>query len=258
MEKISVAIAVFNEEKNIRKSLSSIAGWVDEIVVVDGSSTDKTVEIAKKYKAKIIITDNPPIFHINKQKAIDACSGDWILQLDADEVVSDELKNEILRVINHQPLTTNYQPINGYWIPRKNFFLGKFLTKGGQYPDYTLRLYKRGKEKLPCKSVHEQAEVDGKTGYLANPLLHYPYADFSEYLEHFSRYTDIFAQEYREKRLNISLISFIDYMLIKPIHWFLLSFVRHKGFMDGFAGFVFSFFSSLRFPVSYIKYLQNK
>jgi len=249
--KISVAIATYNEEKNIGKCLSSVADWSDEIVLVDGTSTDKTVEIAKKYKAKIIVTDNPPIFHINKQKAIDACSSDWILQLDADEVVTEELKNEILRVINHQP-------INGYWIPRKNFFLGKFLMKGGQYPDYTLRLYRRGKGRLPCRSVHEQAEVEGKTEYLKTPILHYPYADFSEYLEHFNRYTDIFAREYREKKLSINPVSFITYIFIKPGYWFLLSYFRHKGFMDGFPGFVFSLFSSLRFPVSYIKYLQNK
>lgn len=249
--KISAAIATFNEAENIGKCLESIKGWIDEIVVVDGSSKDKTAEIAKKYGARVIITGNPPIFHINKQKAIDACKGAWVLQLDADEVVTVELKKEILDVINSQR-------VNGYWIPRKNFFLGRWLSKGGQYPDYTMRLYKKGKGRLPCKSVHEQAIVGGETGYLRNPLLHYPYADFSEYLQHLNRYTDIFAREYQGEKLGINPLSFINYMLIKPVIWFLLSFVRHKGFMDGFPGFVFSFFSSLRFPVSYIKYLQNK
>lgn len=256
MTKISVAVATFNEEKNIGKCLEGVADWVSEIVVVDGSSTDKTVEVAKKYKARVYVADNPPIFHINKQKAIDACSGDWILQLDADEVVTRELKDEIIKTINLQPKTYNLKPINGYWIPRKNFFLGQFLMKGGQYPDYTLRLYRRGKGKLPCKNVHEQAEVEGKVGHLKNPLLHYPYADFSEYLQHFRRYTDLFANDYKEEKLKLSLTSFVSYIFIKPIHWFLLSYIRHKGFMDGFAGFVFSLFSSLRFPVSYIKYLK--
>ncbi len=258
MTKISVAVATFNEEENIGKCLESVADWVDEIVVVDGSSTDKTVEIAKKYKAKIIVADNHPIFHINKQKAVDACSGDWILQLDADEVVTEELKDEILKAINPQPITHNAQLLNGYWIPRKNYFLGQFLMKGGQYPDYTLRLYRKGKGRLPCRSVHEQAEVEGKVGYFKNPLQHFPYADFSEYLEHFKRYTDIFAREYRQQKIDISPIFFINYVIIKPIHWFLLSYIRHKGFLDSFPGFVFSLFSSMRFPVSYIKYLQNK
>jgi len=258
MKKISVAIATFNEEKNIERLLESVASWTDEIVVVDGSSTDKTVEIVKRYKTKIIITDNPSIFHINKQKAINACTSDWTLQLDADEAVTDELKDEIIEVINLNPKPHTLNPLNGYWIPRKNFFMGKFLMKGGQYPDYTLRLYRKGKGRLPCKSVHEQAEIEGKTAYLQNSLLHFPYADFYEYLEHFNRYTDIFAQEYRENKLSLSVGSIINHIFIKPLHWFLSSFIRHKGFMDGFAGFIFSLFSSLRFPVSYIKYWRER
>ncbi len=258
MKKISVAIATFNEQDNIGKCLESVSGWADEIVIVDGSSTDKTVDIAKKYNAKISITDNPLIFHINKQKAIDACTGVWILQLDADEVVSEELKREIIKVINLNPKPYPLNPINGYWIPRKNYFLGRFLTKGGQYPDYSLRLYRRGIARLPCKDVHEQAEVDGKVGYLKNPLLHYPNTDFNEYLEHFNRYTDIFAREYKESKLNISFNTFITFIFIKPIYWFLLTFIRHKGFVDGLPGFVFSLFSALRFPVSYIKYWKIK
>lgn len=250
MKRISVAVATFNEEENIGKCLKSVTDWVDEIVIVDGASTDKTVDVAKKFNAKIIISDNPPIFHINKQKAIDACSSEWILQLDADEVVTEELKKEIIKVIH---LTPN----NGYWIPRKNFFLGKFLSKGGQYPDYSLRLYRRGKGRLPCKSVHEQAEVEGKVDYLKNPLLHYSYPDFSHYLLHFRRYTDIFADELREQNMKINLLQTLNYLLIKPISWFLSTYLRHKGFVDGFAGFVFSFFSALRFPMAYIKYIKK-
>lgn len=258
MKKLSVAIATYNEEENIEKCLHSIASCADEIIIVDGSSKDRTVEIAKKYKAKITITDNPLIFHINKQKAIDACSGDWILQLDADEVITGELKEEIINIINLQPTTNNSQLINGYWIPRKNYFLGRFLMKGGQYPDYTLRLYRRGKGKLPCKSVHEQAEIIGKTAYIQNPLLHFPYANFSEYLERFNRYTDIFADEYQKSKLELGLKSFIAYIFFKPSYWFISTYFRHKGFMDGIPGFIFSFCSSMRFPISYIKYWEKE
>ena len=249
--KLSVAIATFNEERNIKSCLESIHNWVDEIIIIDGSSTDNTVEIAKKFKTAVYIFDNPSIFHLNKQRAIDACTGEWILQLDADEVVTEELKKEIIEVINREQ-------INGFWIPRKNFFLGKFLKKGGQYPDYTLRLYRRGKGRLPCKSVHEQAVVEGRTEYLKNPLLHYPHPDFSDYLKHFNRYTDIFADELQENKVETGWKSLVFYMLMRPIHWFILSFVRHKGFMDGFAGFVFSLFSSLRFPVAYLKYWDKE
>ncbi|MBI3379816.1 glycosyltransferase family 2 protein [Candidatus Gottesmanbacteria bacterium] len=251
MNTISVALATFNEEKNIIKCLESVKDWVDEIVIVDGSSTDKTVEIAKKFKAKILVTDNPPIFHINKQKAIDLCRNDWILQLDADEVIKEELKKEILRVIINKQ-------INGYWIPRKNYFLGRWLSKGGQYPDYTLRLYKKGKGRLPCKSVHEQAHVEGETKYLKSPLLHYPYPDFSHYLDHFKRYTDIFSSELKQEKVEINFINSIQYIFIKPSLWFLKTYIRHKGIVDGFPGLIFCFFSAIRFPVAYLKYWKGK
>lgn len=250
---LSVALAVYNEESQLAACLSSVS-WADEIVVVDGGSTDRTVSIAKKYGAKIIETTNPVIFHINKQKAIDACKGAWILQLDADEVVPPELKKEIESRIRNQ----ESREMNGFWIPRKNYFLGRFLTKGGQYPDYTLRLYKNGKGKLPCKSVHEQAVVEGETGYLTEALLHYSYPDFSHYLEHYNRYTDIFAEELEAEGVGTGFSSFFSYMIVKPKLWFLSTYFRHKGFMDGFPGFVFSLFSASRYIVSYIKYWEKK
>jgi glycosyltransferase involved in cell wall biosynthesis len=249
--KLSVALATFNEEKNLGSCLASVKDWVDEIVVVDGRSADKTVTVAKKYGARVIVTDNPPIFHINKQKAIDACQGKWILQLDADERVSPELKKEILQVINSQT------KLNGFWLPRRNFFLGRYLKKGGQYPDYTLRLYRRGKGRLPCQSVHEQAEVKGKVGYLKNDLLHHADPSFKRYLLRFNRYTDLLATELAEKRLGINLFSAANYCLLKPLWWFFRTYFRHKGFIDGWQGFIFSFFSSLRFVIAYFKYWQK-
>jgi len=255
MQKLSVALATFNEESNIASCLESVKDLASEIVVVDGSSKDKTVEIAKKYGAKVKVTDNPPIFHINKQKALDMATGDWILQLDADEHVSDELADEIKKVVDGE------SEYNGYWIPRKNYFLGRFLTKGGQYPDYTIRLYKKGKGRLPQKDVHEQAEVEGKVGYLKNPLLHYPYKNFSFYIEKWNRYNILIATQIKkdmERKNKFERVMFgIGYLIIKPAHWFLTTYIRHKGFVDLWQGFVFSLFSALRFPVAYIKYLQT-
>ena len=254
---LSVAIATYNEEDNIKNCLDSVSSWVKEIVIVDGGSDDKTLDIAQKYNAKIIKTDNPPNFHINKQKAINACTGDWILQLDADEVVTKELKEEILGVISQQLTANSQQLANGYWIPRKNYFLGTFLKKGGQYPDYTLRLYRNGKGRLPAKSVHEQAEVEGNTDYLHHPLLHYSYPNFAHYLDHFNRYTSIMATELEEKKVSRGIFSFLKFMIIYPKLWFLSTFIRHKGFVDGIPGFTFSLFSALRFPASYIKYWEK-
>lgn len=281
--KLSVAIATFNEEKNIEKCLNSIREIADEIVIVDGSSTDKTVEIAAKFNAKIIVTTNPPIFHINKQKAIDASSGDWVLQLDADEVVGKKLSDEIKSVIkmsneeieeyekNIPQLFRRHQEIlkardgqigeetgdyNAFFIARSNYFLGRFLKYGGVYPDGVIRLFKRNKARLPQKDVHEQYNVSGRVGWLRENLLHYDSPTFSKYIKRNNRYTTLMAKQFREQKLPKNPLTAINYLIIKPIYWFVSTFIRHKGFMDLWQGFVFSFFSSLRFPVAYIKYLS--
>lgn len=252
---ISVVLATFNEEKYLADCLDSVQGIADEIVIVDGTSSDKTVDIAKKYGAKILVKDNPPIFHINKQKAIDMATKDWILQLDADERVTPALAKEITEKINSQQSKT--EDFNGYWIPRKNWYLGRFLMKGGVYPDYTIRLYRNGKGRLPMKDVHEQAVVEGNVGYLTEPLLHYADPHFRRYLMRFDRYTSLIAKELKEKNTGKDPLTCIKYILVLPVWWFLLVYVRHKGFMDMWQGFVFAFFSALRFPIGYIKYLRG-
>lgn len=246
--KISIAMATFNEESNIKRNLDAVHDWVDEIIIVDESSTDNTVSISKKYsKVKVISTKHEPIFHINKQKAIDACTSDWVLQLDTDEVVTPELKQEILNLIKSNPIE------NGFWINRKNYFLGKFLTKGGIYPDPTIRLYRRGKGKLPCKDVHEQAIVDGQTGHLKSDLLHYSDPTFSRYLIRHDRYTSLLATDFKNQKIKITCFNTFKYFFLKPISWFCLSFFLHRGYVDGFPGFVFAFYSALRFPSAYTK-----
>jgi glycosyltransferase involved in cell wall biosynthesis len=252
MSGISVVLATFNEEKNLTDCLKSVKDLADEIIIVDGGSTDRTVAIAEEFGAKVTVTDNPPIFHINKQKAIDRATKSWILQLDADERITSESEKEIKHV------TGESSAVNGYWIPRKNWFLGRFLMKGGQYPDYTLRLYRKGKGRLPQKDVHEQAVVVGEVGYLKHPLIHIADPEFQRYLLRFGRYTTLFAKELKEKKTGKNPITAGKYLIALPIWWFLLTYIRHKGFMDSWQGFTFSFFSALRFPVSYTKYLFKK
>ena len=249
--RLSVVLATYNEGNNLKDCLESVRGWCDEIVVVDGSSTDKTVEIAKTYGLKVIITDNPLLFHINKQKAIDAATGAWILQLDADERVTQELRQEI-------DLAIKQTVVNGYWLPRKNYFLGRFLMKGGVYPDHTLRLYRRGKGKLPQKDVQEQAVVNGRTEYLKSPLLHMADVSLHRYFVRFDRYTSLLASQIKTTEKNGSFIGLLNYVVVKPIFWFLWTYVRHLGFLDSWQGFLFAFFSAGRFPVAYIKFLKAK
>lgn len=252
MARLSVVLATYNEEKNLPDCLLSIKDIADEIITVDGSSADNTVDVARQYGAKVVVVTNPPIFHINKQKAIDLAKKDWVLQLDGDERVTPELKEEIKKVLNGK------SQINGYWIPRKNWFLGRFLMKGGQYPDYTLRLYRRGKGRLPQESVHEQAVVEGEVGYLKNPLLHIAYPSFAGYLMRFDRYTNLIASELKASKVGFSPIAIAKYLFFLPTWWFFLTYIRHKGFMDSWQGFIFCFFSGLRFPVAYVKYVARK
>lgn len=244
--KLSVVLATRNEEANIERCLESVHKLADEIVIADERSEDKTVQISKKYKAKIITVDHQDNFHITKNIAIDAAKGDWILQLDADEVVSPELADEILSIIN-----TQNSVFNGFWINRRNWFLDRFLTKGGQYPDPTIRLYKRGKGRLPARDVHEQAKIEGEVGHLKNDLLHYRDTSFEKYLDGFNRYSSFMASQ-------LSGPSVFMYLFVKPALTFFMIYFRHLGLVDGFAGFVFALFSGLIYPVSYIKFWQLK
>jgi len=249
---LSIVLATHNEEKNIKKCLESVKDIADEIIIVDGESTDKTVEICKEYKAKIIQTTNKQNFHINKNMAIDAATKDWILQLDADEVVSKELASEIqvrIQDVNAQ---------NGYWMNRKNWFLSGFLTKGGQYPDPTLRLYKRGLGRLPEKDVHEQAQVKGEVGYLKNDLLHYRDTSFEKYLDGFNRYSSFIATQIDQARVPLNVFNIGKYLFFLPLITFSKLFIRHRGYVDGKPGFIFALFSGLIHPVSYMKYWVKK
>ncbi len=249
---ISVAIATYNEEANIKRCLEAVHDWVKEIIIVDGHSSDKTLSIAKEFsKVKTISTTNKAIFHINKQMAINAAKGDWILQLDADEVVTPSLATEIQNTL---PQTK----FNGFWIKRKNYFLGRFLTKGGVYPDPTIRLYRNGLGRLPCLDVHEQAVIDGPVGWLKNDLLHYSDPSFKRYLTRFDRYTTLLAKELAEKHTSLNFFNYLNYYLVKPTHWFFLAYVRHLGLVDSWQGFLFAFYSALRFPVSFSKYAKNR
>jgi len=216
-------------------------------------------------------------------------TGDWILQLDADERVSPELAREIKQIIQmtnqeiniyqqnlpdkdlferhqnlnvHSTLDPRPSTINAFYIPRLNYFLGKYLRYGGVYPDGVIRLFRRGKAHLPCKSVHELMEVDGKTGWLQNPLLHYDSPTFKRYLERNNRYVDHLTlninSQMSKKNLLQKIIFAVNWILVKPIWWFLMTTFRHKGILDGWQGVVFSFFSALRFPRAYLRYMFKK
>lgn len=289
MQKLSVVYAARNEEGNLGESIRTIKNIANEIIVVDEESFDKTREIAENLGAKVFIELHHAIFHITKQRALNLAGGGWILQLDADERVTPELAKEIQGVINLSEKeiekglqlkykSTKYQLLlkhqlliekrdgkigidsgkyAGFFIPRRNYFLGKFLKYGGVYPDGVIRLVKKGKAHFPCKSVHEQIVVEGKVGWLVNPLLHYDSPNIKRYLERNSEYINLMVDKMKKKKIKKNIINSIDYMFIKPIYWLMLTQIRHKGILDGWRGFVFSFFSALRFPRAYLRYIRN-
>lgn len=258
--KLSVAIATFNEEENIGRCLESVKDLADEIVVVDGSSSDKTAKIAESLGAKVIITTNKPMFHTNKNLAIDSCHGEWILQLDADEIVPSELAKEIQQIVKNpsrQPLVTSHSPV-AYWLKRKNYFLGRYLKKGGQYPDPVIRLFKKGTAMLPAVSVHEQMKVNGEIGWLKNDLIHWATPKFSRYWLRENRYSTLESEKMYKEKISINPFSLIVYIIVLPLKTFFSIFIRHKGFIDGWQGFVFAFFSGFHFIWAFMKYFKIK
>lgn len=287
MAKISVVLATRNEEENLAKCLIPVRDIASEIVVVDESSEDRTVEIAKNFGAKVTVVKHEPIFHKTKQRALALAESEWILQLDADEIVTKPLAEEIMKVTSMEPdELENYEStvfknklfirhqklleerdgkigdITGeyvaFFIPRLNYFLGKYLRYGGVYPDGVIRLVKRGKAYFPAKSVHEQIMVEGRVGWLKNDLIHMADPTFKRYLARNSRYIDLLAADLKEERVGKNLWQPFIYYFVKPVWWFFLTQIRHKGILDGWQGIVFSFFSALRFPRAYYRYLKLK
>jgi len=252
--KISVILATFNEEKNIKGCLESVKDLADEIVIVDGTSTDKTVQIAKKYTKKIFIRENPLMFHKNKQYAIEKATGDWILYLDADERITPELREEILKVTKNQRLTTNDQ-YNGFWIPRKNIIFGKWIRHTGWWPDYQLRLFRQGKAFLPCKSVHEQLQLTGGAGYLKNPIVHYNYQTISQFIQKLNAlYTENDKNVFLAEGRKLSWQDVIRF----PAAEFLKRFFKQEGYKDGLHGLVLSILQAFSAFVTFAKIWEHQ
>ncbi len=283
MKKISVVLATRNEENNLGRCLEAVKKLADEIIVVDEFSTDKTQGIARSYGAKVFTEPHHENFHITKQKAIERATGEWILQLDADEVVTPELANEIKEVtkmsnegirrreipeilLRHQRVLEKRDGSVGkqtgevvaFFIPRKNIFLGKPLIHAGVYPDPAIRLIKKGKAHLPARSVHEIMEVDGEVAWLFNAMLHYDSPTLTRYLDRLNRYTDLHAKSLKESKVALGNLGLINYSFLKPARIFCKMYFVHAGFKDGMRGFVWCLFSCLHYPIAYFKYYSKE
>ncbi|MGZ8151480.1 MAG: glycosyltransferase family 2 protein, partial [Methylovulum sp.] len=179
---LSVIIITKNEGAHIGSCLKSVL-WADEIIVLDSGSEDDTVEICKQYTDNVFITDWPG-FGIQKQRALDKAQGDWVLSIDADEVVTTELRMEIEN-------TLQQEQFNGYQIPRLSSYCGKQIRHGGWWPDYVLRLFRRNAGYFTDSLVHERIVVEGKAGKLTSPLLHDTYENLEEVLNKVNSYSSL-------------------------------------------------------------------
>ena len=220
---LSVAMITFNEERIIEQTLSAIHNWVDEIVVVDSLSTDKTIDILECFNISLY-KETWQGYSKQKNLAISKCNGSWILVLDADEKVSDALRKEILENLKNPGENI------GFKIKRK-FYIGKrWVQYGGYYPDYQLRLFKStsGAHFKP-REVHESISLDGNIGELQNPLEHYAYPNLKAYSKALDKYAELASKEIKNKKYKLPFL--------RALWAFVYRYIFRLGFLEGELGF---------------------
>ena len=241
--KISAVIITDNEENNIDDCLRSLI-WADEIIVVDSESTDGTVEIAKKYTDKVF-TKKWQGYSVQKTYAISLAANDWILSLDADERVPENLVKEILE--------TDLSKHNGYFIKRDNYFLRKLIRGCGWGNDMQLRLFKKSETKLSDRLVHEKFIVNGSISKLKNSFSHYSYKNLKDAFTKINEYSSLEAKEKADKK-SVNLLT----MLLSPPFYFLHHFIIRKGFLDGIYGIIISYMHMITKLQVQLKILEIK
>lgn len=249
MGKLSVVISAYNEEVKLPACLESVA-FADEIIVVDNESSDKTVEIAKKYKAKVYSRPNNLMLNVNKNYGFTKATGDWVLNLDADERVSDELKQEIQKTLNQTDST-----FVGFQMPRKNIIFGRWIRHTGWYPDYHLRLFKKGKGTFAEKHVHEKLTADGDTGTLTGDLIHESYDSIMQFMQ---KMYLIYAPNEAEQLLKKGYVfSYLDAIRF-PFQEFIGRFFAREGYKDGFHGLMLSLLMAFYHFIVFANLWENK
>lgn len=271
---LSVVIITFNEEENLPRTLESVK-WADEIVVVDSGSTDRTVEIAKSFGAKVWVEPWKG-FAAQKNSALEKATGDWILSLDADEEVDEELQQSIQDVLNGWKLFRSYptdtsdrnrekwredlksglgatfdESFAGAFVRRKNLFLDRWMRHGGFWPDEKLRFFLRGKASFEDRAVHEDAHAMGHTGRIKQgALIHHAYPTLSGYIDHMNHYSSLGAEmKAGNKRVGFSFVNIV----LRPLLTFLYNYFFRLGFLDGREGLLLHMYHSVYVSWKYAK-----
>jgi glycosyltransferase involved in cell wall biosynthesis len=244
---LSVVLITQNEERNLPRTLESVMPLVrdgkGEIIVVDSGSTDRTVEIAQSHGAKVFF-EAWKGFAAQKNSAMDKASMDWVLQLDADEALEPELAAEMEVALKSGSATS------GFWIPRKNFFLGRWIKHGGFYPDPKLRLVRRGAGRFVEYGAHPTMKVSGQTGRLSHALLHNAYPTLRGYIDHMNSYSSMGAQVAAAKgHRSFSAVNIV----IRPLLTFIYNYCLRLGFLDGREGLLLHLYHSAYVSWKYAK-----
>ena len=240
---VACVVLTKNEEANIQDCLRSVQ-WANELIVVDAESCDKTVELARACGAKVSVRPWPG-FGLQKNFGMAQALSDWILILDADERVTEELRGEIKACLDGW---TSGAPV-AYRIPRRNFFYGAWVRGGGVYPDYQVRLFRRGIAQYNDVAVHENLIVDGEIGTLVEHLDHYTERRIQDHFKKFGLYTTLAAQE---KAKKIRTVRWID-LVFRPLVVWVKTYVLKQGFRDGVRGLIVCVFASMYTFVKYAK-----
>ena len=229
---VSVTIITLNEEAHIRRAIESVQ-WAQEIIVVDSGSTDRTREIAESLGAKVIYNKWQG-YGRQKNFAQSQASFDWVLNLDADEVVSSECRDEILAQLDR--ISTQRGSTRGFYLPRKTFYLNRWIKYGGWYPNYLLRLADRRYSSWSEPHVHEQLLVHGETQHLRAPLLHFSFSSIEEQIHTNLKFSRLGFQDLLRRGKKPSLIK----LIVKPIGKFIETYFLKRGLLDGLPGFIIS------------------
>ena len=238
-QRISAVIIAFNEEKNLAECLESVK-WADEIVVIDSFSTDKTVEIAKGFTDKVF-RKKWEGFAKQREFSLEMASNEWIISLDADERVTEELRDSIDKILSAPT------EANGFKVARRNYFLGKWITGANWYPDRQLRVFRKEKARMTDVLVHEGFEVDGNTEIISGDIIHYSYRTLEEAYRKINHYSTLAAEQRAGEKVNA-----FD-LILHPIAAFLTDYFSRKAYKDGLHGLLVAIMNSMTNLMTYTK-----